>query len=827
MTISNTNSFVSYLTNGATTNFTYSFQIPNAASVRVELEELTNGQRTVLVAGQYTITGLGGSSGGEVKYPATGPALAAGKRLWIYREVPILQDVVVTNQSAYYPNVVMGVWDKHIMILQDLKRTSDSSVHGAPGEIFPALPTASERAGKYLCFNNEGAVALIDGVTQVADQVPLQIAKGFPTVDQLLANSSWTYAFGDPFLAAAGDFVFVTEGAFVYKVALSAATDHHVITAGGVKLYVVSGNGEVNVKAFGAKGDGVTDDATAINKALEYFGTAYLPEGTFAVGATLRRDNCVLKGSGWAATWIKGLSASLPVDAAIVRLGRTSVIETLRIGYDTITGTEGRHQRVGIDLRGDNWILQRGSKIDKVMLTNCGTGISDFGGNVFSVAFGAIELAQCSYAYIDISGTERTGNSWENVYCGGSTFTMPYGVRFEGFESGGTFGQINVEHTAFSVAAVRLAGMVGTVIDSLHIEGTDLTAGGAALVSLDQSDVQFGVVNVVNTRQTVDAVFMFRLNSPNYPAAGGGSYAASTSQGRLRIGVLHLLGLADPNAPLYPAYPVGRRGIVNVAGWKFISCADTTRNWGVEVNEYHYGIYPGQPNDALVYEFADTWYSDAANFRLLRWGMRGDLHRDGENYIGNARMRFWTSASAVITAATPVETATGWFGQRATGTLTVTRQFEANALYSAAYLRFSNVGANGTYQEIHQDIAEFRDLMDVPMVLSFDARASVAGRRLEQIALSLANAGGTPSNLFRQVALGTDARLQFTTSWRRYRIPMTAFLSASVTAVGTSPFFRLAFQINDATAARESQIDLRDVKLERGTSETAFNAFVK
>lgn len=727
-------------------------------------------------------------------------------------------------------NAIFGIGDSNNGLTYDVLIADRVVVSENDSPPFPQIEVEIETGNVVALLKAEAATAITGLVSEAASsaaQAAMYDGIRLDTVAVLLADTTLTYLAGSASSVVAGNYVNTQAEGFCYRVAASGASDHHLTTVGGIKLYVLSGSSEVNAKAFGAKGDGVTDDAPAINAALDAFGSVYLPEGTFAVGSTIRHDNRVLRGAGWAATWIKGLSASLAADAAIVRLGRTSVIETLRIGYDVITGTEERHQRVGIDLRGDAWVLQRGSKIDNVMVTNCGTGISDFGGNVFSVAFGAIELAQCSYAYIDISGTERTGNSWENVYCGGSTFTMPYGVRFEGFESGGTFGQINVEHTAFSVAAVRLAGMVGTVIDSLHVEGTDLTVGGAAIVSLDQSDVQFGVVNVVNTRQTVDAVFMFRLNSPNYPAAGGGSYATSTSQGRLRIGVLHLLGLSDPNAPLYPTYPAGRRGIVNVAGWKFISCANTTRNWGVEVNEYRYGIYPGQPNDALVYEFADTWYSDAANFRLLRWGMRGDLHRDGENYISNARMLFWASASAIITAATPVETATGWFGQRAAGTLTVTRQFEANAMYSAAYLRLSNVGSNGAYQEIYQDIAEFRDLMDAPMVLSFDARASVAGQRLEQITLSLVNTGGTPSNLFRQIAFGADARLQFTTSWRRYRIPITAFLSASVTAVGASPFFRLAFQINDATAARESQIDLRDVKLERGTSETAFNAFLK
>jgi len=52
---------------------------------------------------------------------------------------------------------------------------------------------------------------------------------------------------------------------FDYTVAASAATDHHLTTAGGVKLYVLpNGEGEVSPLAFGAPVDGVNDDATAL-----------------------------------------------------------------------------------------------------------------------------------------------------------------------------------------------------------------------------------------------------------------------------------------------------------------------------------------------------------------------------------------------------------------------------------------------------------------------------------------------------------------------------------------------------------------------------------
>lgn len=55
---------------------------------------------------------------------------------------------------------------------------------------------------------------------------------------------------------------------FIYRVADSGVTDHHLTTAGGVKLYVEPGVRGFDLRAFGATGDGITDDTDAMGKAL-------------------------------------------------------------------------------------------------------------------------------------------------------------------------------------------------------------------------------------------------------------------------------------------------------------------------------------------------------------------------------------------------------------------------------------------------------------------------------------------------------------------------------------------------------------------------------
>lgn len=87
-------------------------------------------------------------------------------------------------------------------------------------------------------------------------------ALSFDTVAGLLADSTLTYV-----TAPAG--TIVEAGGFRYAVAASAATDHHVTTAGGVKLYVLAdAEGWRPLQAFGTAGDGVANDTAVVQLAI-------------------------------------------------------------------------------------------------------------------------------------------------------------------------------------------------------------------------------------------------------------------------------------------------------------------------------------------------------------------------------------------------------------------------------------------------------------------------------------------------------------------------------------------------------------------------------
>lgn len=79
--------------------------------------------------------------------------------------------------------------------------------------------------------------------------------------------------------------VSIAEG-FRFQAANSGASDYHLIQASGGKLYVLpADDGSYNVRAFGATGDGVTDDTAAIEKAIYVAESAstklVFPRGTY------------------------------------------------------------------------------------------------------------------------------------------------------------------------------------------------------------------------------------------------------------------------------------------------------------------------------------------------------------------------------------------------------------------------------------------------------------------------------------------------------------------------------------------------------------------
>lgn len=119
MTVATTTSSQTFSGNGATTVFSFDFVFFDDSTITAYF---TNGFgiTTLIPQGDYTLAGEGKPGGGSITYPLTGPPIANGTVLTVYRNVPYQQLVTIKNQGAFYAAVTEQGLDMLELQIQQL-----------------------------------------------------------------------------------------------------------------------------------------------------------------------------------------------------------------------------------------------------------------------------------------------------------------------------------------------------------------------------------------------------------------------------------------------------------------------------------------------------------------------------------------------------------------------------------------------------------------------------------------------------------------------------------------------------------------------------------
>jgi hypothetical protein len=499
----------------------------------------------------------------------------------------------------------------------------------------------------------------------------------FETAAALLADTTLDYA-----NIVVGASIVTRKDGFAYEVAAAGATDHHVTTAGGVKLYAQEGAYGFDPRAFGAIGDGVADDTAFVSAAAQE-GNVNLLNGYFKITSTitLPRETRTFYGKGTSDILF---SPSVAPDSAfyLERINGTSglvIFENVAAVTDVVDA--GAFLEVA-ETRGAAGAFVVGAydiaRLQGCIVINSGTGY--WRNMVRSVNAGGVVISQTTAAnfnnttaqantntaaiaiindnadanliralYWDQSYTQRfqhavyvnTVNSVESVYLGqGEMVGHFYGLRLEG---SGKLGAVHINGTHMDCITSNIRTETGTNLNVLRATGHDLRLGsnGAALDNLG--------INI-------------RINSGNYCSIVGGFFdAADTSTGQRGVVVVSdIPGLIIQSNNF-------RRHSVGVEGTSLTRATFDNNEFETVTTEYNVPVTPGINVDLAV-------------------------SVDAQRYSGNL-----DSLGGGRRALTCVTTETGVTnlpsGVSATGNFVVTQVFDANAAYQQLYAVNGDRGA--------------------------------------------------------------------------------------------------------------------------------------
>jgi Pectate lyase superfamily protein/Right handed beta helix region len=320
--------------NGLTTSFTFTFPVPNASELFVYLTNA--GSSPVLLSNsQYSTTGIGAENGGSVNYPLVGSPIPTGSTLTIQRTVTYQQLTSLVDQSGYYPNVVENALDYLTMQTQQLAEqellTLQVPLEASLSNL--VLPTKTARATTLVGFDALGnaityPVTASVGAGNLISEGPfvsgvgftpgvttsLVLSKSYVSVANVSVHFDGTYQGTDQYTLTGNTINFLSPipvgvskvyivGGTTLSVGIPATgsvTDSSV--AVGSKLYNRITDW-VDVRDYGAVGNGTTDDTvaiqTAINAAQAGPGLLYVPGGNYLISATLNITNSLeFRGAG-------------------------------------------------------------------------------------------------------------------------------------------------------------------------------------------------------------------------------------------------------------------------------------------------------------------------------------------------------------------------------------------------------------------------------------------------------------------------------------------------------------------------------------------------
>jgi len=202
MTITSTTSRNDYTGNGAVDTYAYGFKIFANTDLLVTVRNLSDVETTLVLTTDYTVTGVGDNTGGNVVLVNSSQAwldtdgdLLTNFSLTLRRVNPLKQETDIRNQGSFLPETHEDQMDREVMIAQQQQDEIDRSIKVSETEsaLGLTLPVVAVRKNKFLAFDASG-----DPIASSGDAGSVTVSTYMETVldDTTAAAARATLGFG-------------------------------------------------------------------------------------------------------------------------------------------------------------------------------------------------------------------------------------------------------------------------------------------------------------------------------------------------------------------------------------------------------------------------------------------------------------------------------------------------------------------------------------------------------------------------------------------------------------------------------------------------------
>lgn len=273
-----------FIGTGLVVTYPFAFKVFQASDLSATRTDTSLVQTTLTLSVDYTAAlnpDQNAAPGGSLTLTT---ALPTGYQLLLTSAVPLTQAASLTNAGGFFPKIIEDALDRLTILMQQLGFFGSQTLRTPEATGVPVLPAASVRASNLLGFDSLGNPVAVAPVSGSAAALATDL-----TNSVLAAKGAGQVGFGFGLGYAVG-----TIGKWLNDLATSAGSTFIgflQLGAGAILRTLQAKLRETySVADFGAVGDGVTDDTSNIQAAINYCAAngkrlEFKPTAIYAVSA--------------------------------------------------------------------------------------------------------------------------------------------------------------------------------------------------------------------------------------------------------------------------------------------------------------------------------------------------------------------------------------------------------------------------------------------------------------------------------------------------------------------------------------------------------------